>query len=526
VKNSYFCRIKIINRFANKYEKMISTKLWTLLLLTASIVTLTSCFDTTTTYSDKGEITSFYIPDQNNALEVSTIEFTITQPQTEEDTGLITNPFEIFPYGSLNDPLKAVFSAEGQAGVYWIYNKDVEVDSTVVVDSVFTTNVTSGTTAIDFSKTALLKVLSEDGNHVTLYNVVINADQVYPGSVTWNQLSDSIPTGLTAHSKAFYLDGKLFVLSGNIDPETNQVYTSLSSSPDGKTWNPVSLQADFPKGIYHTIKIFNNTAYIIGYVGWNSNSHAFMANEEIWSSTDGITWSKSDYPAGMHSVFKNVDVFNKELVVWGGSSVNASAASVEDMPYSASGEVPEPDYSVWYFDDSEWTQGANIPSEMAVRFSTSSVYEDHGKVYGGELADGTNSGLFWSFEDKNYWVNFPETELETLANTKLITFNRNLWLFGGINNEGLTNHTIQVSKDGGLTFQSIYDLVEDDMFPDNNYIMRAKQNVVMTPDHTIYVIGGENRAFTSETDGDSGNQNVKVSTLYDIWEAKMKKYSN
>ncbi|MFB6342016.1 DUF6242 domain-containing protein [Saccharicrinis sp. FJH62] len=502
---------------------MTNTKLWTLLLITAIIFTLTSCFNNTVTYSDKGIMTSFYIPDQNNAIEVSNIEFIITQPATEEDTGLITNPYEVFPYGSLKDPLVPVFVAEGQAGIYWQHMEKVEVDS-VMIDSLITTSITSGKTAIDFSDTVLLKVLSQDGNHLTFYHVVINANKTYPGSMTWAQLSDSIPTGLTAYSESFYLNDKLFVLSGNIDPETDEVLTTLYSSDNGITWQNVSIRGDFPNGIYHTVKVYNGKAYIIGYIGWDSSSHTFTANEEIWSTPDGLNWAKTKYPAGMHSVFKNADVFNNELVVWGGSSLNTAATTVEDMPYTTSGEVPEPDYTAWYFDGSEWSQGANIPSDMAVRFSTSCEYEDHGQVYGGELADGSNSGLFWSFQDKNVWINFPKTDMETLSDATLITLDRNLWLFGGINSDGVTNHTIQVSKDGGLTFLSGYDLEEENLFPGLDYVARAGQQVVLTPDHTVYVIGGENSTLTPNSD--STEYTLKVKVLYDFWEGEMKKYSN
>ncbi|MFB6318689.1 DUF6242 domain-containing protein [Saccharicrinis sp. FJH54] len=500
---------------------MTNTKLWTLLLMTAVTITLTSCFDTVT-YSNKGELTTFYIPDQRNALEVSNIEFTITQPVAEGDTGLITNLFEIFPYGSLKDPLKPVFSAEGQAGIYWEYHDSVEIDSVTKIDSVFSVPVTSGSTSIDFSDKVLLKVLSEDGNRLTPYYVEINADTIYPGSVTWTQLSDSIQTGLTPYSETFYLNGKMYLLSGNIDPETDEVYSTLYSSEDGNTWINVSIRGDFPNGVYHTVKVFNGKAYIIGYIGWDSGSKSFTAKEEIWSSSDGLNWTKSDYPVGMHSVFKNAGVFNNELVVWGGSSLNASSSTLEAMPYTVSGTVPEPDYTVWYFNGSVWIQGADMPNEMAVRFSTSCVFEDHGLVYGGELADGSNSGLFWSLEDNANWLNFPKSELETFSYATLLSFDRNLWLFGGVNEAGITNHTVQISLDGGLTFKTEEDEVEGNLFPGSGYLARAKQNVIMTPDHTVYVIGGENITFAPR----AGNENVSVNQLYDSWKGIMKKYAN
>lgn len=496
-----------------------------ILFILPVLFVLTSCFDTTVEQATEGKITDFYVKDQAGLIGVTKIEFTVTQPLSEEDTGLITNPYEVFPYGSLKDSIKVTLNAEDQSYIYWRHATQVEVDS-VMVDTVLFTSVISGNTFIDLSDTAMLVVISEDGTGATYYHVVVNSDPVNPVSVEWTQKNEHVGFGLTSYFNAFYLDDKLFVLTGDIVPGSDSVYTKLVSSSDGKTWNEVALPAEFPRGIYHTVEVFNNTVYIIGYIGWNKTSHSFSAKEELWSSQNGTSWQKTDYPAGMSGVFKNAGAFNGKLVVWGGSSLNATAATVEAMPYNADGSIPDPDYSVWYFDGSTWERGAAIPNGMPVRFSVSCEFEDRGQLYGGELANGENSNVFWSHENNNYWKKYPaNNDFETLAQTSLISWDRNLWLFGGINTEGATMNTIQVSKNEGLSFRSIYDLKDDNMFPDLNYQMRANQQVVKLPNKTVYVIGGTYRTLRAVTIVDDIEYEVVVTPLYDVWEAKMVKFT-
>lgn len=496
-------------------------------LFTALIVTLTACFDTIT-QSEEGILTDFYFSDRTGVIGLSEIEFVITPPATSEDTGLITNPYDLFPYGILQDSIAARYVSEGASYVLWLTDyevKDTLGNVTEVRDTFF--YLTSGSTAVDFSDTALFQVISEDGNNATYYHVVINDDPVNPESLNWTQKNAAVDFGLTQHFNGFYLNNKIFVLTGDIVPEADSVYTKLVYSEDGSIWTEVNLPTDFPRGIYHSLKVYNDVVYMVGYVGWDEATHRFIGKEEIWTSTDGIIWNKMDYPAGMGSVFKNIDVFNGALMVWGGSAVNETAANVTAMPYATDGSLIDPDNTVWTYDGNTWSQGANMPDNMGIRFSASTFFEDRGQVFGGELADGSNTNTFWAYETLNNWKEFPiKDEFEALAQTSLVNYDRKLWLFGGINEEGYTNNSIMVSFNEGLKFTSVFDINDVDLSPGLNYSMRANQLVLLTPDKTIYVIGGVYKSATTIFTESGTEIKILDTPLLDVWEGKMVKFSN
>lgn len=491
-----------------------------------SLILFSSCLDDNIEdLATKGYITEFRILDQNGYFGLSNIDFTIIEAANSATIGSITNVNKLFPYGSTSKPLQFLFNVEGHSDV--LVSTTYEAADGTERDTAY--SLISGRLTIDFSVKPLITVISEDGKESTVYRVDLQTSPLNPQAVKWQLKTDSVEFGLKPYASSFYLNDKLFVLTGDITPGTNSVYTKLVSSVDGSTWQNVSLPADFPRGIYHSVQAYNGKVYIIGYVTWDTVNQKFLSKEEIWSSANGVDWVKEAYPSGMKSVFKNVAVYNNKLMVWGGADVNGSASTIDDMLYSESGTLINPDYSLWSFDGVQWEKNADITSDMANRFSTAVEYRDRFQVFGGEVANGSCTDKFWSLSQENDWYNFPISNLGALYDCKLFVYDEMLWMFGGNLNER-TENTIQVSKDGGAYFYPIEYFADDEMYPDLNYNSRANALVEITPDNRIFTIGGYEIMETKTiNENPSANEDSIVITLdrqelFDVWSGKMNKY--
>ena len=69
------------------------------------------------------------------------------------------------------------------------------------------------------------------------------------------------------------------------------------SSPDGKTWKLVTTEAPWKHSDLPMTVVFNDRMWIMG--GWyNGRLPGHGASNEVWSSTDGVTWEQATKQAG------------------------------------------------------------------------------------------------------------------------------------------------------------------------------------------------------------------------------------
>lgn len=444
-------------------------------------------------------ITHFGFSDQNGLIGISDIEFTIEDPLPGQ-VGLITNSTPL-PYGATLKKLVPNF----------IINNGTSMSATLNEDSVvYITN----STLVDFSSPLSVVVYSDDRKKTSFYQIRVETDPLNPLTVDWTEknatLKDDI--NLKPYFKSFYLANKIFVVTGEVGASVNE--NRLYESANGSTWNLVAGN-NFPTGIYHTIQTYNNKAYVIGYVAWDGVAGKYVEKNEIWESSDGITWAKSDYPAGMTSVFKNSAVFMNRLWVWGGSSINADATHWQKVPYASNGGVLSGNRSIFSFDGNSWRNDGSIPSAMPYRFSSACTYNARLQVYGGETESGASDEM-WTLTDEYLWYEFPKTNAGVLEDSRLISYNNQLWLFGGKVN-GYSIYTISISSNDGKDFYTISTTNFGVQSPPFKYAARAGQEVLLTPSNDIYVLGGYNISFKDSI--------ADTTYLYDVWHAKMAKFN-
>lgn len=100
----------------------------------------------------------------------------------------------------------------------------------------------------------------------------------------WQLVTDSAGFGRRfGHSVTAFKDN-LFIIGGK--RSENSFADDIWQSSDGLTWRKI-LEADFLRRHYHTVTEFNNRLWMIGGLG---ESQYESCLNDIWSSQDGRTW--------------------------------------------------------------------------------------------------------------------------------------------------------------------------------------------------------------------------------------------
>ncbi len=173
-------------------------------------------------------------------------------------------------------------------------------------------------------------------------------------------------------------NNKLWVIGGNAG--TNQ--TDVWSSVDGVTWILETANAGWPRRRYHTTAVFDSRLWVMGGNGTGTGNTA--RQNDVWSSTDGITWVEETGSAQWSARFGHASaVFNNKLWVLGGY---------------ASGNQND----VWSSSDGiSWTQDAPAPWSTRVDH-TAAAFNGRLWLLGG--AGGTPSSPrddVWSLEPQS-----------------------------------------------------------------------------------------------------------------------------
>jgi len=107
------------------------------------------------------------------------------------------------------------------------------------------------------------------------------------------------------------------------------------ASTDGITWNAATTQATFSARSEFGLLSYNNAMWVIGGAKTNDSITSVSLND-VWSSTDGITWNAATTQAAFPSRAGHASVvFNGAMWVIGG--INANYGYLNDTWYSYDG---------------------------------------------------------------------------------------------------------------------------------------------------------------------------------------------
>jgi hypothetical protein len=102
----------------------------------------------------------------------------------------------------------------------------------------------------------------------------------------------------------------MWVIAGNDGNIKNDVW----SSSDGITWIKKTEAASFSSRYMHACTVFDNELWIIGGLSNGTKKN------DIWHSKDGIMWFMATNPSGFTARFGHlITVFNNELFLISGN---------------------------------------------------------------------------------------------------------------------------------------------------------------------------------------------------------------
>jgi len=261
----------------------------------------------------------------------------------------------------------------------------------------------------------------------------------------------------TEHSLIEF-NGKLWVIGGvSFSSDVNRgLLNDVWSSTDGLTWSEEvsnNSNTSFTPRASHTTVVFQDKIWVIGGSGVNS-----LLND-VWSSPDGVNWSMETPDAGFTRFSHTSIIYNNKIWVMGGED--------ESLAFN----------DVWSSSDGiNWNLITNDASFAPRILHSSVVFQEKMWIIGGigtgfgELNDvwSSSDGVNWSLETVN--ADFSPRRGHSSA-----VYKNRLWVIAGV-----SNNEIWTSKDG-ITWKQETEIVE--------FSRRAEQaNLVF--DDKLWIVGG------------------------------------
>jgi uncharacterized RDD family membrane protein YckC len=122
---------------------------------------------------------------------------------------------------------------------------------------------------------------------------------VSPDGIQWEQVTPHAAFSPRAYQGFLSYNGRMWVIGGNSHNETGFYKTEkvcdndVWSSSDGVTWTRVTPDTGFPPRCEFQSVVYDNRMWVIGGSRTDKSKTGPALYSDIWSSTDGITWTQS-----------------------------------------------------------------------------------------------------------------------------------------------------------------------------------------------------------------------------------------
>lgn len=391
--------------------------------------TISSCLDSDVVeyeFSSNASITAFSITDsivtyypavvdgKDTTLSKSVIgtdyPFVINQSE-----GLIYNP-DSLPVGTDVSKVVVGITADTQ-GIYIVAEPD---------------SIWEETDSLNFNNPIKFKVLAEIGTFGRPYTARINVHQQDPDSLSWTKMDSNFPKAVQKQ-KAVYINNCIYVFA----EEDDQVV--MTSATDGKNWSePTAI--DIPtKADYSSVTVWDNQFYI-------------LAENELYTSTNGFQWSKVESEQKITKLLANIHTEKIQKIIG----------------------VDSENYYIESKDGIVWDRYEAMPAEFPTSHISSVSYAlDTNDQLGRMILIGDNgidtdtiTSVWATLNTENVWndisIEKANYACPKLENSQLIQYNDQLYMFGG---PGQHNGTIQafeyfyVSQDHGISWKAITEKV-------------------------------------------------------------------
>ncbi|MBS1736362.1 MAG: hypothetical protein JSS98_07085 [Bacteroidetes bacterium] len=312
----------------------------------------------------------------------------------------------------------------------------------------------SGSTINNFTSPLIYSVVAQDGSSTRDYTVSVNVAKIDPKTISWQQLTPDAGWGNFHSVEATALNNKFYMLGGTMGYFGAFPFTSTTST-DGAAWTrtrAVDNNGDsVPRAEHPAFISFNNKLWILGGhrpgVGFAFDD----VSNGVWSSSDGLAWTVS-VPAVATDRWSKRErigavVFNNKLFVIGGNgypafgNTNSPSAAYNDVWSSSDGTT--------------WTVVNANPAFLARTNPAVFVYKNKIWLAGGKDNGGNLLNDVWNSADGNSWTKVTTTSSFTGRwGHQIIADNNQLVLVGGEDATGVSSD-VWVSENDGVAWTKI-----------------------------------------------------------------------
>ncbi|HQM85998.1 MAG TPA: hypothetical protein PLD55_15065, partial [bacterium] len=225
---------------------------------------------------------------------------------------------------------------------------------------------------------------------------------------TWS-LAAGTPAFGRMHSPASVVfNSKIWIVGGFSSGGTN--LDNVYSSSDGITWSLATSTPGWAGRYDHGAVIFNNKIWVAGGSDWHSAGT--IGFSDVWSSSDGISWTKVKDSAPWGTRGSHIlQVYDNKMWLIGGIIFNDYAGTSKN--------------DVWYSTDGvNWTEATSNSGITAGGGYSSVVFDNKMWVIGTNKAWYSTDGINWTSATMNNA--FPTRKHHTS-----VVFNNKIWVIGG-----------------------------------------------------------------------------------------------
>jgi len=416
------------------------------------ILGLYSCINTNTpSQSSSADITFTVQSGTSKSFPSATFDKNVVKGTNGKDTlYVVVSNKDSLPYLTNPDSLVPVISGNNLKSVKITLN-----DTTT-----FTYSTTKSDT-ISFRDTVKIVTVSEDGKHSLTFKVVVNIHQHDPDLYVWTPKASSIYPENAVAEKLVFADSLLLYV------KTASNVVLYTSTTDGATWGRKTL-TNFPN------------SFDIKYLVKNQDKLYIAENQEVYASSDGISWTK--YDTG-NSINHLEFALNGEIFGVSGNPVVLQVLDTTAMSWGGTLSLP-----------------SNFPIENEGIFVTNGTAgNERVFVVGGKDASGTMLNTVFSSEYGSYWTNLASINVfSPRIDVAAVQYDNVLMLFGGRDGDGILgiDNYFAISPDYGISWRTPYTnmVMPIDLTPRYNC-----QVVVNNEKTIIYFVGGQNDSgFTKD----------------------------
>lgn len=236
-------------------------------------------------------------------------------------------------------------------------------------------------------------------------------------------------------------DDKMWVIGGNHSIEKNRwdgKNNEVWSSSDGMTWTEATDAAPFSARIGHVSVVFDNKLWVIGGDDEVITDEWWQTNlkNDVWYSSDGMSWTEATNAAQFSTRIDPTSVvFDGKIWIIGGYEGDATYKN-----------------DVWYSSDGiTWTQATSSAPFSPRNRHTSVVFDDKIWVIGGYASEyeyeGEDQNDVWYSSDGITWTEATDAApFSAREGHSSVVFDDKMWVIGG--NDGEDKNDAWYSSDG------------------------------------------------------------------------------